>query len=212
MRDIQSVRLDAGEACMPSGTCGRRPAAGRPGRSRHAAGTGISTSFASRTPNRSSARRERRAINTPEQILAKKTYRRSSGNLHETGNVQRQQGELPALKCILSYPRYGGDCVPESSRHRPATRAIPSNNVRQPETIAFKADNCATGDVVRAGRFSGDFLPALSRSVVGSRRANGSPCCRRQATPLAALWAARAESLPRRPAATSVDKVEIVTI
>jgi FkbM family methyltransferase len=73
--------------------------------------------------------------------------------------------ELPALKCIVSYNKYGGYCVPLSSRHRPAARKIISNDIYEPETINFIVSNCGSGDVVHAGTYFGDFLPALSKGV-----------------------------------------------
>lgn len=76
----------------------------------------------------------------------------------------KQYDALTALKCIVSYNKYGGYCVPESSRHRAAARTILSNEVYEPETIEFLISNCADGDIVHAGAYFGDFLPALSQA------------------------------------------------
>lgn len=69
---------------------------------------------------------------------------------------------LPALRCLVSYNRYGGYCVPVASRHRIAARKILANDVYEPDTIAFMTTHCGTGDIVHAGTYFGDFLPALS--------------------------------------------------
>src|SRR5262245_31189240 len=78
---------------------------------------------------------------------------------------QQQYDALAALKCLVSYNEYGGYCVPESSRHRPAAQAILSNEVWEPRTIEFIVANSGVGDVVHAGTCFCDFLPALSKGV-----------------------------------------------
>ncbi len=65
---------------------------------------------------------------------------------------------------------YGTYCVPASSRHRPAAAAILDGEVWEPETIVFLAGNCGGGDIVHAGTYFGDFLPALSQAVSGGAR------------------------------------------
>lgn len=70
---------------------------------------------------------------------------------------------LSALKCSVSYNRYGGYCVPESSRDRPAAKKILSHDVWEPATIEYMISNNGIGDIVHAGTYFGDFLPALSR-------------------------------------------------
>ena len=77
---------------------------------------------------------------------------------------REEQLSLPALKCIVSYNKYGGYCVPESSKHRAAARKILSNEVYEPKTIEFLMAHCGNGDVVHAGTYFGDFLPALSHA------------------------------------------------
>jgi FkbM family methyltransferase len=60
--------------------------------------------------------------------------------------------------------------VPASSRHRPAARAILDGEVWEAETLAFLAGRCGSGDVVHAGTYFGDFLPALSRAIAEGAR------------------------------------------
>ncbi|GAB4508164.1 MAG: hypothetical protein Tsb0026_06300 [Sulfuricaulis sp.] len=55
--------------------------------------------------------------------------------------------------------------MPESSRHRPAAQKILANDVFEPNTIEFILSNCGDGDVVHAGTYFGDFLPALAKGV-----------------------------------------------
>lgn len=66
------------------------------------------------------------------------------------------------LQCTVAYNEYGGYCVPLSSVHRPAAKRILRHQVYEPETIKLIASQCAEDDVVHAGAFFGDFLPALS--------------------------------------------------
>jgi FkbM family methyltransferase len=69
-----------------------------------------------------------------------------------------------ALQCFISYNRYGAYCVPLSSQHRPAAQMIRAGAVYEPGTIEFLQANCGQSDLVHAGTYFGDFLPALSRA------------------------------------------------
>ena len=71
---------------------------------------------------------------------------------------------LDVLGCLISYNRYGAYCVPSSSASRPAAQKILSGRVYEPETIEFMVANCKNGDIVQAGAYFGDFLPALSKA------------------------------------------------
>jgi FkbM family methyltransferase len=74
------------------------------------------------------------------------------------------------LKCFIAENAHGSYCVPALSRERPAARAILRGDVWEAETLAFLASQCGSGDVVHAGTYFGDFLPALSRAIaVGAR-------------------------------------------
>jgi FkbM family methyltransferase len=68
------------------------------------------------------------------------------------------------LECCIAYNKYGGYCVPLSSRHRPAAQRILAGEVWEPGTIEFLVSQRGDGDIVHAGTYFGDFLPALSRS------------------------------------------------
>jgi len=100
--------------------------------------------------------------------IAQRAYRRlqeksSRVDLSKEYNLFKSQ---EALKCKISYNKYGGYCVPLSSHHRPAAQKILSYDVYEPKTIEYILENCSNGDVVHAGTYFGDFLPALSKGVV----------------------------------------------
>ena len=74
------------------------------------------------------------------------------------------------LQCSIAYNKYGGYCIPLSSNHRPAAQRILSGDVWEPEIVEFLISRSGDGDIVHAGTFFGDFLPALSQSSAqGSR-------------------------------------------
>lgn len=89
------------------------------------------------------------------QSLGKKAGRQSLPGNYDS---------LTALKCRVWYNEYGGYCVPESSIHRSAARRILQGQTYEPQTIEFMRNNCSTGDIVHAGTYFGDFLPALSQA------------------------------------------------
>jgi len=77
---------------------------------------------------------------------------------------------LPSADHIVGDNEFGRYCVPASSRHRPAARAILEGRVWEPDTIAFMVANCGASDIVHAGTYFGDFLPALSRALAPGAR------------------------------------------
>jgi len=105
-------------------------------------------------------------------ILLKTVIGKLLGKMRLKSMDRRVQSEeywklqgLNVLKCKFSYNKYGGYCVPLSSHHRPAAQRILLNDVYEPETIEYILNHCKTGDVVHAGTYFGDFLPALSNGV-----------------------------------------------
>lgn len=66
--------------------------------------------------------------------------------------------------CVLATNRFGRYCVPRTTQHRPAARAVLDGQVWEPHTIELARCTRPGGDIVHAGTFFGDFLPALSRS------------------------------------------------
>jgi FkbM family methyltransferase len=55
--------------------------------------------------------------------------------------------------------------VPASSKHRVAASIVLSGRVWESRTINFMMANCGAGDIIHAGTYFGDFLPALSHAV-----------------------------------------------
>lgn len=60
--------------------------------------------------------------------------------------------------------------MPLSSRRRPAARKILSGEVWEPETIEYMSAHCRKGDIVHAGTYFGDFIPALSRACASGAK------------------------------------------
>lgn len=78
--------------------------------------------------------------------------------------VTRYGGEdQSVLQGVIAYNKHGGYCVPRESSHRPAAQAILKGRVWESETIDFTTSNRGEGDIIHAGTYFGDFLPALSR-------------------------------------------------
>jgi FkbM family methyltransferase len=61
--------------------------------------------------------------------------------------------------------RFGIYAVDYETRHRPAVNLILQGRVHEPRQIEFILNRCGTGDIVQAGAFFGDYLPALSSGV-----------------------------------------------
>ena len=71
-------------------------------------------------------------------------------------------GHNSVLQCCTSINEFGAYCVPWSSRHRPAAQTVLSGQVWEPKTIELITSNCRGGDIIHAGAYFGDFLPAIS--------------------------------------------------
>lgn len=69
------------------------------------------------------------------------------------------------LQCIISRNIHGLYCVPARATHRPASVEIINGRVWEPNTIALMSRFAGSGDIVHAGTFFGDFVPALSRAL-----------------------------------------------
>jgi FkbM family methyltransferase len=82
----------------------------------------------------------------------------------------RQNSALRPPKTLFAANRFGQYCVPASSQHRPAARAILAGDVWEPKTIDFLTSRCGNGDVIHAGTYFGDFLPALSAAIAPGAR------------------------------------------
>jgi FkbM family methyltransferase len=75
-------------------------------------------------------------------------------------------GSVPAgaLDCLLAVNPHGVYCVPRASEHRAVSRAIMRAGVWESATLALLRAADPGADIVHAGTFFGDFLPALAHS------------------------------------------------
>ncbi len=73
-----------------------------------------------------------------------------------------------APACVLAHNLHGVYCVPRALALRrpalPVLHAILASDVWEPDTLELLCSAEREGDVVHAGAFVGDFLPALARS------------------------------------------------
>lgn len=96
----------------------------------------------------------------------KHRLRRVVGHARRAKAVLRPAPLPPAsLDCVLARNEFGAYCVPRSSRHRAAAKAVLRGRVWEADTL--KLVRSVPGDVVHAGTFFGDFLPALASSRDG---------------------------------------------
>lgn len=97
--------------------------------------------------------------------VARRLYSAAHRGRPNVRHGNRNIENISALRCVVCYNKYGGYCVPESARHRPAAKAILGGDVYEPQTLAYMVANCGNRDIVHAGTFFGDFLPALSAAL-----------------------------------------------
>ncbi len=69
-----------------------------------------------------------------------------------------------ALSCVVASNEHGTYCVPQASRLRPVAQRILLSRVWEADTLNLLREADPDGDIVHAGTFFGDFLPALARS------------------------------------------------
>ena len=69
------------------------------------------------------------------------------------------------LNVSIAYNKYGGYCTPLSNQHRTLNQKFLMGDVFEPETIEYMMKHAGEGDIVHAGTFFGDFLPALSKAI-----------------------------------------------
>jgi FkbM family methyltransferase len=70
------------------------------------------------------------------------------------------------LKCKIVYNKYGGYCIPDLYLpHCNAARDLSAGKVYESHTIKYLVPHCGKGDVIHAGAYIGDFLPAISDSL-----------------------------------------------
>jgi FkbM family methyltransferase len=60
---------------------------------------------------------------------------------------------------------YGVYHVPQGLEGRPAARAVLAGTAYEPDTLRFMRRHAGRGDIVHAGAFFGDFIPALANAL-----------------------------------------------
>jgi FkbM family methyltransferase len=95
--------------------------------------------------------------------------RRTQGRPFPFAVQEPQSGRT--LNCCIAYNQFGAYCVPVSGMHRPAALYVLAGEVWEAPTIELMVSQCGHGDIVHAGTFFGDFLPALAAacSTVGRK-------------------------------------------
>lgn len=68
-------------------------------------------------------------------------------------------------QAVVTTNEFGTYYVPFGLEQRPASKAVLNGGVYEPKTIKFMRDHAGTGDVIHAGAFFGDFIPALSSAL-----------------------------------------------
>ena len=68
------------------------------------------------------------------------------------------------MDCTLCENEFGRYAVPLSSRHRPAAQVVLRGDVWERQTIDYMRAH-AGRDIVHAGTYFGDFLPAVSKAI-----------------------------------------------
>lgn len=66
-------------------------------------------------------------------------------------------------KYLVSYNKHGVFCLPPDSDHRKAVWEIKNRKVHEPRTIKKILAYCGDGEVIHAGAYFGDMLPALKK-------------------------------------------------
>ena len=72
---------------------------------------------------------------------------------------------IKELSGTVAQNTYGRYLVPEGLEGRPAAKLALAGKVYEPDTIAFMRAQAGAGDVIHAGAFFGDFIPALSEAL-----------------------------------------------
>jgi FkbM family methyltransferase len=77
--------------------------------------------------------------------------------------LRRHSSLAGVLDCNIAYNDFGGYCLPLRAIVRGhEIQTVLRGEVWQPETIAYIRQHCGTGDVVHAGAYFGDSVPAIA--------------------------------------------------
>jgi FkbM family methyltransferase len=107
----------------------------------------------------------RRWLRANTSIDTKRRLRR----IVDLGRPRKFDPPPGALDCVIGFNEHGVYCVPRNCSHRFACQAVMNGRVWEPQTLDLIRQQDPTGDIVHAGTFFGDFLPALARSRDGAK-------------------------------------------
>jgi FkbM family methyltransferase len=65
---------------------------------------------------------------------------------------------------VVANNQYGVYCIPRAASHRPVAQTVLQSRVWEADTLELIRGADRDGDIVHAGTFFGDFIPALARS------------------------------------------------
>jgi FkbM family methyltransferase len=99
---------------------------------------------------------------------AKWRIRRFKTAIQQPISTPKPSVELPpgALDCTIGFNEFGAYCLPRSSQRRPAAQTILRSRIWEPEAIELLRN--IDGNIVHAGTYFGDFLPAIARNRDGT--------------------------------------------
>lgn len=73
-------------------------------------------------------------------------------------------------RSVIAHNEFGTYSIPASATSRPAAKAVIAGAVWEKPTVAFMRKHAGAKDIVHAGAFFGDFLPALSAALHSTAR------------------------------------------
>lgn len=91
-------------------------------------------------------------------------------DVYASVNPRVRSSALGVPESRMAVNAHGVYAIPRSSEHRPAAAAVLSGQVWERETVDLLRACDPTGDVVHAGTFFGDFIPAIARSRTDGAR------------------------------------------
>jgi len=77
---------------------------------------------------------------------------------------------MPSSRPLRAFNRFGLYALSQDVAHRPAARFVLEQKVYEPATIDLIRSMCRDGDVIHAGTFFGDFLPAIAGGLAPSAK------------------------------------------
>lgn len=101
----------------------------------------------------------RRIIKEIRETLTKRQEKRNAKYTEPVNSTHN------LFDAFVAYNEYGGYCIPANTITRPAVKRLLNGGAYERNTIEYMREHCGEGDIVHAGTFFGDFLPALSSEL-----------------------------------------------